>query len=152
MKLLSEAAESGLKAVLWMANDPKKSFKVKEIAEGIQAAPGYLVKVLQDLAKSGLVSAKRGSQGGFCLIRSPGQISALDVISAVDPIERIKSCPLKLTEHGQHLCELHRRIDDALAKVEETFRSVSIEQLLNASGQPMPLCNKVCEPLTLADS
>lgn len=152
MKLLSEAAESGLRAVVWMSKDPSKSYKVKEIADGIQAAPGYLIKVLQALSKFGLVTAKRGSQGGFCLVRSPDKIRALEVINAVDPIERIKTCPLKLDEHGRQLCALHRQIDNALAQVEDTFRSVSIERLLNASGRPMPLCHSHCEQVPKEDS
>ena len=35
---------------------------LKEIAEGTQAAPGYLVKVLQDLARAEILAGRRGSQ------------------------------------------------------------------------------------------
>ena len=146
MKLLSEASESGLRAIVWMAQRRSDSHKVRDIAEGIQAAPGYLVKVLQELSKSGILSARRGSQGGFTLIRNPEGLTALEVITAIDPIERITSCPLRLSSHGTQLCPLHRRIDDALAIIEESFRSATIADMIRASGQPIPLCNALnCE-------
>ncbi|MBX3423449.1 MAG: Rrf2 family transcriptional regulator [Pirellulaceae bacterium] len=152
MKLLSEASESGLRAVVWMARRPQGLHKVKEIAEGIQAAPGYLVKVLQDLARSGILSARRGSQGGFSLLRKPEGLTVLEVISAIDPIERIKNCPLQLDAHGQQLCPLHRRIDDALASVERSFRSSTIADLLTVP-QPAPTqCNALCRPPAPDDS
>src|SRR5690606_17155548 len=96
MKLLSEAAEYGLRAVVWLAQRPGGYWKVREIAKGTRAAPGYLVKVLQGLARAGILSAQRGSQGGFRLERDPAGLTALEVINAIDPIERIRACPLGL--------------------------------------------------------
>ena len=91
MKLLSDASEYALRAVVWLAQRPGLPQKTREIAEGTHAAPGYLVKVLQSLAKAGILSAQRGSHGGFSLERDPRDLSVLDVIEAVDPIERIRT-------------------------------------------------------------
>ena len=71
MKLLSDASEYALRAVVWLAQRPGLPQKTREIAEGTHAAPGYLVKVLQSLAKAGILSAQRGSHGGFSLERDP---------------------------------------------------------------------------------
>lgn len=144
MKLLSEAAESGLRATVWLAQHPDQSWKVREIAEAIHAAPGYLVKVLQQLTRAGIVAARRGAQGGVVLVRSPLQLSALDVINAIDPIERITTCPLKLTTHRHALCPLHQKIDNGLEKIEETFRSVTIAQLMAAAETNQPTCQLLC--------
>lgn len=144
MKLLSEASESGLRAVIWMAQQPSVLQKVKDIAEGIQAAPGYLVKVLQELARCGILSARRGSQGGFLLLRKPEGITVLEVISAIDPIERIKVCPLKLETHSKHLCPLHQCVDESLAIIEQKFRSTTIADLLKTNGQPKSHCKALC--------
>lgn len=145
MKLLSEAVESGLRAVIWLAKNPQQSFKVKEIADGIGAAPGYLIKVLQGLSRHGIVHAKRGSQGGFTLSRDPNTLTALEVINAVDPIERITKCPLNLSEHHQRLCGLHQRIDDGLAWLETSFDSTTITQLLSFSSEDHPVCDFTCD-------
>ncbi len=140
MKLLSEAAESGLRATVWLAQHPDQSFKVKEIAEAIHAAPGYLVKVLQHLTRAGIVAARRGIQGGITLVRSADELTALDVINAIDPIERITTCPLRLISHRHSLCPLHQRIDRGLETIEETFRSVTIAQLMESAESSQSSC------------
>ena len=129
MKLLSEASEYGLRAAVWMATKSDSSFKVKEIAEGIHAAPGYLVKVLQDLARAGIVSARRGNQGGYSLLRDPHRLTVLEVVNAIDPIERITTCPLHLAEHRGVLCLLHHRIDETMGLIEKSFAQTTIGEL-----------------------
>lgn len=140
MKLLSDASEYALRAVVWLAQHPGEAQKTREIAEGTRAAQGYLVKVLQNLAKAGILSAQRGSHGGFRLERDPGALTVLEVINAVDPIERIRTCPLGLESHGEHLCPMHRRIDDALAAIEASFRESTIDDLLTEPTTSTPLC------------
>jgi hypothetical protein len=64
-------------------------------------------------------------------------------VEAVEPIRRIKTCPLALSSHNTNLCPLHRKLDDALAILEKTFKATSLSQLLNQSGKPHPLCDFV---------
>jgi hypothetical protein len=56
-------------------------------------------------------------------------MTVLDVVNAVDPIRRIRTCPLKLKAHATHLCPLHRKLDDALALVEDAFASARIAEM-----------------------
>ena len=141
MRLLSDATEYGLRAVVWLAQRPGQAQKVRQIAEGTRAAPGYLIKVLQALAKAGILSAQRGSTGGFRLERNPADMSVLEVINAIDPIERIRTCPLGLESHGACLCPMHRRIDDAMAFIEQSFGESTIEDLLNEPSRSVALCD-----------
>lgn len=140
MKLMSEACEYGLRAVIWLAQRPDETQKVREIAEGTKAAPGYLVKVLQALTKAGILSAQRGSNGGFTLLRDPADLTVLDIINAIDPIERIRTCPLGIKSHGECLCPMHRRIDDAYAQIEESFANSRINELMAEPSPSKPLC------------
>jgi len=141
MKLLSDASEYGLRAVVWLAQRPGQAQKVREIAEGTRSAPGYLVKVLQALNKAGILSAQRGSHGGFRLERDPAALSVLEVINAIDRIERIRTCPLGLEAHGECLCPMHKRIDDAMAWIEQSFGESTIEDLLTEPARSRPLCD-----------
>jgi len=140
VKLLSDATEYGLRAVVWLAQHPGEARKVREIAEGTHATPGYLIKVLQALAKAGILSAQRGSHGGFRLERDPAGLSVLEVVNAIDPIERIRTCPLGLEAHGECLCPMHRRIDDAMAAIEQSFGESTIADLLNEPTSSHSLC------------
>lgn len=140
MRLLSDAGEYALRAVVWLADRPRTPHKTREIAEATQAAPGYLVKVLQGLARAGILAGARGSAGGFTLLREPGDLTVLDVVAAVDPLERIHACPLGLEGHGKRLCSMHQRLDDALAAVETLFGETTVADLLRESSRPPPLC------------
>ncbi|MCC5830592.1 MAG: Rrf2 family transcriptional regulator [Phycisphaeraceae bacterium] len=131
MKLLSDAAEYALRAVIWMAREPSTPRKVRDIAQATHAASGYLVKVLQGLARAGILSARRGSQGGFTLRRDPAELTVLEVIQAIDPIERLRACPLGIEAHGACLCPMHQQIDDALAMIQQRFAQSTIRDLLD---------------------
>jgi Rrf2 family protein len=110
------------------------------LAKVTQVPPAYLVKVLQALVKAGIVRTQRGIGGGVALTRDPDQLTILDIVNVVDPIRRIKTCPLDLATHGTKLCPLHRRMDAALAQVEQAFRSTTLAEVLGDPSTIKPLC------------
>ena len=71
------------------------------------------------------------------------ELTVFDVLQAVDPIRRIRGCPLGLKGHV-NLCPLHRRLDHAMGLVEEALKQSTIAELLTepsqARGIPIPLC------------
>jgi Rrf2 family nitric oxide-sensitive transcriptional repressor len=67
-------------------------------------------------------------------------LTVLEVINAIDPIERIHTCPLGLDSHGPQLCLLHRRVDDALRMIEESFGQTTIKQIVASPSTIQPLC------------
>ena len=64
-----------------------------------------------------------------------------EIVQAVDPIRRITTCPLGLAAHGQRLCPLHRRLDDALAAMERAFSSTTLAEILAEPSRSRPLCD-----------
>jgi Rrf2 family protein len=100
---------------------------------------GYLAKVLVSLSRGGIVRSQRGLHGGSVLARPAGDITVYDVVHAVDPIVRITTCPLGLENHGVNLCPLHRRLDQAIATVEEAFRASTISELVADASPIKPL-------------
>ncbi len=87
----------------------------------------------------GLVRSQSGPGGGYSLARSPDEITILDVVNAVSPLERIHHCPLGLKSHTS-LCPLHKELDKAYAATEAAFASVTIGQLLRSTSKIVPLC------------
>lgn len=150
--MISQTAEYALRAVVWLASHGDGSLGTLHIAEATRVPPGYLSKVLQALARAKLVVSHPGRNGGFELTRRPETISVLDVINAVDPIQRIKTCPLDLKTHGVNLCPLHRRLDDAMARAEEAFASSTIAELLAEPTTSTPLCESKSITLSLGKS
>lgn len=137
--MISQTAEYALRAVVCLASQPDKPMVTPEIAEKAHVPAGYLAKVLQRLARAELVRSQRGLHGGFTLALPAAQITVLAVINAVDPLKRIRSCPLHLEKHGQNLCPLHHRLDDVMRQVEEAFGEYTIADLLSDPNPSVPL-------------
>ena len=74
------------------------------------------------------------------LVKPPEELTILEMVEAVEPIGRIVTCPLGLVSHGEHLCPLHRRLDDALAITEAAFRATTMAEILAEPSRSVPLC------------
>jgi Rrf2 family protein len=142
-KMFSQTTEYALRAVVYLASQAGAARTIQQIAEATRVPPDYLSKVMQGLRRSRLAQSQRGLGGGFTLSVSPEELSVYDVVQAVDPIRRIKKCPLGLKDHI-NLCPLHRRLDQAMDMVERALRQSTIAELLiepaRQRGIPIPLC------------
>ena len=138
--MFSQTAEYALRAVVELAGRDGVPLTTDELARATQVPSGYLAKVMQSLGRAGLVHAQRGKRGGFTLARPADAVSLLDVLAAVDPIQRIRSCPLKLPGHRLRLCPLHARLDAALARIEREFADTPISSLLESESALPALC------------
>jgi Rrf2 family protein len=138
--MLSQTVEYALRAVVQLASIAPNASTTADLAKITQVPPAYLVKVLQALAKAGIVASHRGAGGGVSLAHEPDELTILDIVSATDPIQRIRSCPLELASHGVKLCPLHRRLDAALAQVESAFRNTTLAEVVGDPSRIKPLC------------
>lgn len=139
--MFTQTGEYALRVMVYLADQPETPRITQQIGQATRVPLGYLSKVLQTLGRAELVISQRGLHGGFVLARPAREISLLDVLEAVDPIPRIKTCPLGLESHGTRLCPLHKKLDGALAQVEETLRGSTLAELLAEPTQSKPLCN-----------
>ncbi|MBU6454458.1 MAG: Rrf2 family transcriptional regulator [Cyanobacteria bacterium REEB67] len=138
--MISQTTEYALRAVVFLAMHEGKSFTTSEIAQATRVPMAYLSKVLQTLSRGGIVLSQRGLGGGFTLALEPDSLSVLEVVDAVDPIQRVKACPAGHTDHGSSLCPLHKQIDDAIGMVERAFAKSTIKELVTSSSTVPPLC------------
>jgi Rrf2 family protein len=138
--MFSNTVEYALRAVVYLAYESPDARTTAQIAEATRVPKDYLSKILQGLAKKEIVQTQRGVGGGVSLARPPEQLTILDVVNAVEPIERIKTCPLGLSSHGVRLCPLHKRMDAALAAVETAFKNTTLAEVLEEPSTSVPLC------------
>ena len=139
--MISQTAEYALRAVAALASHPDEALITSRLAELTKVPAGYLAKVMQSLGRAGLVHATRGVGGGFTLARPAAELSIYDIVQAVDPLQRIRTCPLGLAAHGVRLCPLHKRLDDAMKQVEEAFKASNLAEVLAEPAESTPLCN-----------
>jgi len=138
--MFSQTVEYALRTVVHLADHSPSPRTTDQIATATFVPKAYLSKVIQGLCRAKIVHSKRGIGGGIALVKLPSELSILDVVNAVEPIARIRQCPLGLKTHGIRLCPLHRRMDNALAMVEAAFRETSLAELLAEPTMSHPLC------------
>ena len=139
--MFTQTVEYALRAMVCLASRPEEAQSNSQVAATTKVPSANLSKVLQKLAKAQLVHGQRGVQGGFVLAQPAAEITILQIVNAVDPIQRIQSCPLGLAAHGVRLCALHRKMDQALAQVESAFASTTLAAILAEPSDSVPLCD-----------
>tara|TARA_R110002111_G_scaffold262851_2_gene341824 strand:+ start:19230 stop:19676 length:447 start_codon:yes stop_codon:yes gene_type:complete len=146
--MFSQTVEYALRAIVHLADQSPNPCTTEQIAKATKVPQAYLSKVLQSLRQSDVVHSQRGIGGGISLVKLPEELNLLEVVNAVDPICRIKTCPLGLKGHGVNLCPLHRKLDDALRETETAFANTTLADILSSSTSSYPLCNEPHERVT----
>lgn len=139
--MFSQTVEYALRAMVYLAGQEGEPRTTDQIAVATRVPKAYLSKVLQGLVRAGLVHSQRGLGGGMTLTKPSSAMTILEVVNAVEPIRRIRTCPLGLASHGMRLCPLHRRVDNAMATVESAFGGTTLAEVLAEPTESVPLCD-----------
>jgi len=132
MLRLGKKADYGLIALRHLAAQrPRASCSAKEIARAYGMPAELVAKVLQRLAKIGLLASQHGTNGGYALAKDPSQINAFEVIRALEGPLFITSCVTDRSEcHQMTKCTVReplRKVNDAIATA---LREVTVANLV----------------------
>jgi Rrf2 family protein len=122
MLKLTKKADYALMAMKHLAEHAgQRALSAKDVAVSYGIPAEALAKILQRLAKAGLLHSLHGTNGGYRLARSANTISAFEVIQAIDGPLFITSC---VTVRGE--CDQTDRctIREPLRKVNESIEAV----------------------------
>ena len=97
---ISEPASLSLHAAALLARRPDQRVSNQEIAAALRVSEHHLAKVMQRLAKIGIVTSTRGPRGGFELALPPDEITLLQLFEAVEGPLGDAECLL-----GQQVCD-----------------------------------------------
>lgn len=142
MLRLSKKSDYALIALKDLAlSDPDTSSSAREIARRYEIPTELMAKVLQRLAKIGLVASHQGTRGGYILARPPSQISVADVIQAIDGQVTVTAC-----SEDDETCEQYSKctIRDPLWRLKdrivEYLTALTIHELASDEAlEPFPI-------------
>ena len=123
--MFSQTVEYALRAMVQLAVEAPEACTTQHIAESTKAPPAYLSKVLQSMRRAGLIHTRRGVGGGVKLARPPKKISLLEVISAVEPLERSVQLPPRMRSTGS-MAQLDRKVDGMLDQLRKSCSGASL--------------------------
>lgn len=90
---ISRRVDYGLRAVIYLSNQkPDACCSITEISRHQGVPRKFLEKIVQDLARRGLIKSKKGSCGGYALARAPEKITFYEVIEAIEGPIAVNTC------------------------------------------------------------
>jgi Rrf2 family protein len=105
--------------------------RAHEIAETLALPANYLAKILQTLARAGVLESERGRRGGFRLARDPSEIRLIDVVESFDDLGRERRCLLGRGTCGEAGgCPAHKEWLDASAPAFRFFETRTLADLM----------------------
>jgi len=104
--------------------------RAQELGRNLGLPPLYLSKVMQQLARAGLLSAQRGRRGGYRLARDPEKIKLYEILAAVEPVARYEACILGHKEcSDEAACPMHAAWKEARGKVLSLLKETPLSDL-----------------------
>ena len=131
MLKLTKKADYGLMAMKHLAeHSPDGSCSAKDISAAYGIPQEALAKILQRLARAGLLHSQHGINGGYALAREANRISAFEVIQAIDGPLFITSCITVRGECDQtDRCTIREPLRKVNQSIEEVLRRITISQM-----------------------
>lgn len=131
MLKLTKKADYGLMAMKHLAEHAHEgACSAKDVAESYRIPPEALAKIMQRLAKAGLLHSQHGMNGGYVLARDAHEISAYEVIRAIDGPLFITACITVRGECGQtERCTIREPLRKVNQSIEEVLRRIKIAEM-----------------------
>ena len=126
---LSKKADYGLIALKHLAQHSEESVSAREIAAHYHIPAELLAKVLQTLARKGLLMSQQGIHGGYVLARDPASISIVDVVEALEGPIAITPCERGNDCQQLQMCSVRDPLLKVRAKVVRLLGDTSIYEL-----------------------
>lgn len=127
---ITRQTDYAIRCVLYMSEFPVKVIMVDEIAKAKAIPKSFLSKILQKLARAGIVKSYRGVNGGFQLTRKPRDISLLDVIESIEPIAMNKCAINQRMCSLSDACSVHPVWVELRKDVEKSLRQYTFANLI----------------------
>ena len=135
---LTRAGEYAIKSLLYLAAQaPDTRAMASEVAEAQGIPVNFVRKILESLAKTGLVKSYRGAGGGFLLGRAPEEITVHQVIEAVEGPLALNQCLMPTACPNVPGCPMGRIWREAQQAVEAVLGHYSLADVIHERVPPI---------------
>jgi Rrf2 family iron-sulfur cluster assembly transcriptional regulator len=125
----------GVGYLAWRADDAPVPFAeimeyLRDYARGLTLSSGYVAKIFQDLARSGLVHSAVGRRGGYALARDARKVRVVEIVAAVDGMPMEDCCMLSVGGcDNQAECGVHELLNSAQSAFYEFLTDETADSL-----------------------
>ena len=149
MLRISKLTDYGTVLLAHLAANQATVCSAADVASATGIAPPTVSKLLKSLARAGLVCSTRGANGGYRLARPPQQISAADVIDALEGPVSITECSASDgdCEH-EGVCSVGGAWQRINVAIRRALQDVTLNDLVRANS-PLPTFRFAGLPITV---
>ncbi|MGD7652624.1 MAG: RrF2 family transcriptional regulator [Verrucomicrobiales bacterium] len=132
---ISQKLEYACRAVAQLAkhHDGRTLTRLEDLAQREAVSSNFLVQILNDLRRAGIIESRRGKAGGYLLARPPATITLRQVVLAVDPT----LVQASVKNEGESGPAVHHAWDQVSAKLHRALDQITIETLASPPGSSM---------------
>ena len=139
MLRLSKMTDYGTLVLAQMSRRPDAVHTAAELSDATQVGAPTVSKLLKQLTRGGLLNSQRGANGGYALARPPAEITAADIIDAIEGHVGITECA---TDHSNCELEANCHVGTAWQRINvairEALRDVTLMELARPSQLRSP--------------
>ncbi len=130
--MITRKTDYAIRCVLYLAESQSDIVMMSDIAEEREIPRSFLAKILQQLAKAGIVKSTRGIKGGFSLAKKPADVSMLDVVEAMEGPVAMNICAVEKGRCSlKSICSAHPVWVDIRKDVENRLRKWDFKRLVS---------------------
>jgi Rrf2 family protein len=129
--LITRETDYAVRCVMYLARKSDQRTIVDEIAKSMHIPKHYLAKILQRLVREGIVESVRGIKGGYRLLKSPKEISLMDIMGTIQGSVPVNVCALD--KHRCQIsasCSVHPIWVDIRKDIETRLKRETIDKLM----------------------
>jgi len=131
--MFSKSCEYGIKATAFIAVEGAKNNRVslKAIAKAIDSPVAFTAKILQQLARTGIINSVQGAMGGFEIDKSKMDKTTLSqIVAAIDGDNIYKGCGLGLRAcNASKPCPVHDKFVIIREELRDMLESTTVQDL-----------------------
>ncbi len=129
--MFSKSCEYAIKAVIHLCMETKGGgrLSIAEISEAIDSPEPFTAKILQTLARHGIISSAKGPGGGFFIESKAGSIKVIEIIDLIDGKHAFERCGLGLKEcDANHPCPIHNEFASYSSRLKKLLETKTIQE------------------------
>lgn len=132
MKLITREIDYAVRALIYLADNKNEGIvSVPELVDELGITRPFLRKIMQLLAKAGVIESYKGNKGGFRLIKKPDDVYLIDLVEIFQGDFSLNECLLnKDICPNKGNCILKDRVDDIEEKVKLELESIDLSSLI----------------------
>ncbi len=114
-------------------HDGRTLTRLEDLAQHEAVSANFLVQILNDLRRAGLIESRRGKAGGYLLGRPADQITLRQVVEAVDSM--LLQC--SVTREGDSGPAVRRAWEEVSVSLTTALDHITIASLIANKADPM---------------